>query len=73
MWVDNIKMDLREIGWIGVDKDKDRCRALVTNISIPFWWHPEQCSPQSSSLIGLKKTEEMLTKLWVETSHGRPI
>jgi hypothetical protein len=33
-WVDNIKMDLREIGWVGVDwidmaEDRDQWRALV--------------------------------------------
>jgi hypothetical protein len=33
-WVDNIKIDLREIGWIGMDwihlaQDRDQCRALV--------------------------------------------
>jgi hypothetical protein len=33
-WVDDIKMDLREIGWYGVDwidmdQDKDQWRALV--------------------------------------------
>jgi hypothetical protein len=42
-WVDNIKMDLREIGWDGVDcidlaKDRDRWRALVNtvmNVRVP--------------------------------------
>jgi hypothetical protein len=34
MWVDNIKMDLREIGWCVMDwidlaQDRDRWRALV--------------------------------------------
>jgi hypothetical protein len=30
-WMDNIKMDLREIGWDGIDltQDRDRWRALV--------------------------------------------
>jgi hypothetical protein len=36
-WVDNIKMDLREIGWDGVDsidmaQDRDQWRALVNMI-----------------------------------------
>jgi hypothetical protein len=35
-WVDNIKMDLREIGWDGVDwvdmSDRDQWRALVNTI-----------------------------------------
>jgi hypothetical protein len=36
-WVDNIKMDLREIGWDGVDwielaQDRDQWRALVTTV-----------------------------------------
>jgi hypothetical protein len=36
-WVDNIKMDLREIGWLGMDwidlaQDKDHWRALVNTV-----------------------------------------
>jgi hypothetical protein len=32
-WVDNIKMDLREIGWDGVDWiDRDQWRALVNTV-----------------------------------------
>jgi hypothetical protein len=36
-WVDNIKMDLREIGWDGVDwdslaQDRDLWRALVNTV-----------------------------------------
>jgi hypothetical protein len=36
-WVDNIKMDLREIGWYGVDwidmaQDMDQWRALVNMV-----------------------------------------
>jgi hypothetical protein len=32
-WVDNIKMDLREIGWDGVDWiDMDQWRALVNTV-----------------------------------------
>jgi hypothetical protein len=36
-WVDNIKIDLREIGWDGVDwvdmsQDRDQSRALVNTI-----------------------------------------
>jgi hypothetical protein len=36
-WVDNIKMDLREIGWDGMDwidlvEDKDQWRALVNMV-----------------------------------------
>jgi hypothetical protein len=42
-WVDNIKMDLREIGWDGVDRidlaqDRDQWRALlntVMNLRVP--------------------------------------
>jgi hypothetical protein len=42
-WVDNIKMDLREIGWVGMDwidlaKDGDQWRALVNavmNLRVP--------------------------------------
>jgi hypothetical protein len=36
-WVENIKMDLREIGWAGVDwidlaQDRDHWRALVNTV-----------------------------------------
>jgi hypothetical protein len=36
-WVDNIKMDLRERGWDGVDwidmaQDREQCRALVNMV-----------------------------------------
>jgi hypothetical protein len=39
--VDNIKMDLREIGWNGMDwidltQDRDQCRALVKKV-MDFW------------------------------------
>jgi hypothetical protein len=42
-WVDNIKMDLREIGWGGIDwinlvQDRDQWRALVStvmNLQVP--------------------------------------
>jgi hypothetical protein len=37
-WVDNIKMDLTEIGWDGMDwtdlaKDRDKWRALVNTVT----------------------------------------
>jgi hypothetical protein len=43
MWVDNIKMDLREIGWGGMDwidlaQDRDKWRSLgneVMNLRVP--------------------------------------
>jgi hypothetical protein len=36
-WVDNIKMDLREVGWDGTDwielaQDKDQWRALMNTV-----------------------------------------
>jgi hypothetical protein len=36
-WVDNIKIDLREIGWDGMDcidltQDRDQCRTLVNTV-----------------------------------------
>jgi hypothetical protein len=42
-WVDNIKMDLRDIGWYGMDwidlaQDRDHSRALVNtamNLKVP--------------------------------------
>jgi hypothetical protein len=41
--VDNIKMDLRQIGWVGVDwielaQDRDKLRALVN--SVMNLWFP---------------------------------
>jgi hypothetical protein len=40
MWVDNIEMDLREIGWddmdwIDVAQDRDQWRALVNTVMKP--------------------------------------
>jgi hypothetical protein len=42
-WVDNNKMDLRKIGWGGMDwidmaQDADQWRAFV-NTKIKFWFH----------------------------------
>ena len=42
-WVDNIRMDLQELGcgcmdWIGLDQDRDRWRTLVSavmNLRVP--------------------------------------
>jgi len=42
-WEDNIKMDLQEVGWVGMDwiglaQDRDRWRALVNavmNLRVP--------------------------------------
>ena len=42
-WVDNIRMDLQEMGfgyvdWIGLAQDRDRCRTLVSavmNLRVP--------------------------------------
>jgi hypothetical protein len=39
-WVDDIKMDLREIGWDGMDwinlaEDRDQWRALVKTVTNP--------------------------------------
>jgi hypothetical protein len=31
-WVDNIKMDLREMGWDGLAQDRDQWRALVNTV-----------------------------------------
>jgi hypothetical protein len=43
-WVDNIKIDLREIGWSGMNfidltQDRDQCRTLVKtimNFRVPY-------------------------------------
>jgi hypothetical protein len=39
-WEDDIKMDLREIGWGGMDwidviQDRDQCRAIVNTVMNP--------------------------------------
>ena len=42
-WVDNIRMDLQEVGcgymdWIGLVQDRDRCQTLVSavmNLRVP--------------------------------------
>jgi hypothetical protein len=31
-WVDNIKMDLREIDWIDLAQDRDQWRALMNTV-----------------------------------------
>jgi hypothetical protein len=31
-WLDNIRMDLVEVGWGGVAQDRDRWRALVNSV-----------------------------------------
>ena len=31
-WVDNIKMDLKEVDWIGLAQDRDRWRKLVSAV-----------------------------------------
>jgi hypothetical protein len=44
-WVDNIRMDLVDVGWGDVDwnglaQDRDRCRALVNmilNLWVPYY------------------------------------
>jgi hypothetical protein len=42
-WVDNSKMDLREIGWDGADwidmaQDRDQWKVLVNTV-LKFWFH----------------------------------
>jgi hypothetical protein len=41
-WLDNIRMDLVEVGWgdvnwIGLAQDRDRWRALVNSGSLKYW------------------------------------
>jgi hypothetical protein len=31
-WVDNIKMDVGEIGWINMAQDRDKSRAFVNSV-----------------------------------------
>jgi hypothetical protein len=64
-WVDNIKMDLREIGWDGRDwielaEDRDHWRALVNTVinlrvpkncwEFPEWLHNWQLLKKGSAL-----------------------
>jgi hypothetical protein len=42
MWVNNIKMDLRETGWDGMDsidaaQDREQWRALVNTIKVSLY------------------------------------
>jgi hypothetical protein len=32
MWMNNIKMDLKEIGWDNMAQDSDHCGALVNTV-----------------------------------------
>jgi hypothetical protein len=53
IWVDNIRMDLGEVGWgdvdcIGLAKDRNRCRAFV--ISVLNLRVPETAGKLSSSV-----------------------
>jgi hypothetical protein len=60
-WVDNIKMDLREIGWDGMDwievaQDRDQWRALVNTVmnlrvpgEFPEWLHNWQLLRKGSA------------------------
>jgi hypothetical protein len=33
-WVDNIRMDLVEVDWLGLAQDRDRRRALVNSVLV---------------------------------------
>ena len=58
-WVDNIRMDLQEVGcgymdWIGLAQDRDSWRTLVSavmNLRVPLnaWNFLTSCKPVSSS------------------------
>jgi hypothetical protein len=66
-WVDNIKMDCREIGWDGMDwidlaQDRDQWKALVNTV-INFGFHKMLGSSRvaaqlASSQEGLSSTSE---------------
>jgi hypothetical protein len=43
-WEENIKMDITEVGWDGMDwiyvaKDSGQWRAFVTTVRNTFWFH----------------------------------
>jgi len=58
-WVDNIRMDLQEVGfgymdWIGLAQDRDRWRTLVSKVmNVPVPWNAgsflTSCKPVSCS------------------------
>jgi hypothetical protein len=58
-WVDNIKKDVREIGWDGVDwidmaQDRDQWRALVNTVSklqVPKSKKSKHCLEISNNII----------------------
>jgi hypothetical protein len=63
-WVDNIRMDLGEVGsgdvdWIGLAQDRNRCRALVN--SVLNIWVPENAGALSIGLTtgGLSSSAEL--------------
>jgi hypothetical protein len=63
-WVDNIRMDLGEVGWggvdlIGLDQDRNRWRALVNSVlNLRF---PKNAGKLSSGLTtgGLSKSAQL--------------
>jgi len=78
-WVDNIIMDLREVGcgymdWIELSQDKDRWRTLVSavmNLRVP--WNAgnflTSCKPVSFSRRTLHHGVSMYFILWVKYSY----
>jgi hypothetical protein len=73
-WVDNIKMNLREIGWDGMDwidlaQDRDQWRALVKRFykTVGSSWVAAQLA---ASQEGLSSMSEWVTeKNWHELCH----
>ena len=78
-WVDNIRMDLQEVGcghinWIGLAQDRDRWRTLVSavmNLRVPWiaWNFLTSCKPVSFS----RKTLHRGVSEWVLYSVRRGV
>jgi hypothetical protein len=55
-WVNNINMDLREIGWYGLAQDRDQWKAVVNTVmnfqvpEFPEWLHNWQLLRKGSAL-----------------------